>query len=509
MRVTASRAPYSPTALLGIAQSGHLAAFLYVLGGAFMGLTAGALPPYPRERIWAGAVTAVVTGLVLFVLPWRRMPSWTALVPPLWAFVVLLVPIGLYGHALSHYLPLYTLLFSYVGLTLRRGTSLAMLPLGLVALLPAWQEQDHPPAAFLIGPVVVAALLGEVIGLLSEQHRRGRGSLNALLEATERLQSASTTEEAADVVAGLAADLLGADSVAVMLRSAAGSTLLVNANTEHSGAPTGGLVIDVAHGAIGCARALAQGEPLFISDTSKDPDLSVIMTTRFGHASVLFIPLGSDGAFEGVAVAQYRRRQRRIDDTGQRAAEVLAVQAGHVLRRVRETQALHDLATTDPLTGLPNRRVFFARLADLKRGDTIAFLDLDHFKALNDHEGHQHGDEVLRAFGTALRQEMREGDLCARYGGEEFALVLPATTPKGATELLERLRSRWSVERPGLTFSAGVAQHVSGPPTATLGAADGALFEAKAAGRNAVRVSRAASGESAPVTSLHEHRYRA
>jgi diguanylate cyclase (GGDEF)-like protein len=290
-----------------------------------------------------------------------------------------------------------------------------------------------------------------------------------------------------------------------MLRSSAGSSVLINANEQHDPAPLGTVVIDVAHGRSGCARALDQGAPLLVTDALSDPELDRASVEQFGDASLLFVPLGADGVFEGVAVVHFFRRRRRIDGYAQRAAEVLAAQAGHVLRRVRETQALQDLATTDALTGLPNRRVFFTRLADLRQGDAIVFLDLDHFKALNDHEGHQRGDEVLRSFGAALRQSLREGDMCARYGGEEFALVLPDTEERGAIDLLARLRSRWEVERPGLTFSAGVARHASGPPTATLGAADGALFEAKAAGRNAVRVAQAP----ASVTPLRQHRHRA
>ncbi|HEX2904973.1 MAG TPA: GGDEF domain-containing protein [Jatrophihabitans sp.] len=146
---------------------------------------------------------------------------------------------------------------------------------------------------------------------------------------------------------------------------------------------------------------------------------------------------------------------------------------------------LRQLAHVDTLTNLANRRDLDLRLAEAGPGDAVVLIDLDHFKQLNDTFGHAAGDEVLTEFGLVIRATLRAGDYAARYGGEEFALVLPATSESDATVTLARLRQRWAVLRPEITFSAGVAalRPELGAATA-LQAADLALYEAKRSGRN-------------------------
>ena len=503
-RVVAAR-PAAPAD--AVRRAGRTAAFLYALGAVYMLATAGQLPDGAAERIWLAALVAGLTSLTLLVVPWRRLPQWTSLLPPLWAFVILFWPLGLYAEALSHYLILYTLLFLYVGLTQPRGTSAAMLPLALLSLLPVRDEPSVLPPLFLIGPVVVAALLGELIAALLGQQRRVQQSLAVLLSATAELQAAATTRDAADVIARMCCSSLRADAVAVLLREEPGSTRLVNVNTAHAAVPPGELVVDAASGTSGIRTALDTGGVLFAADAATDPRLDRRVMSALGATSVLFIPLGAHMSFEGAAVAVFRRRHRGVDVTAQRAAEVLATQAGQVLRRVRESLALQDLAATDPLTGLPNRRTFFSRLVGLDPGDCLVFLDLDHFKDINDSRGHQAGDAVLRSFAVALSETVRAIDVCGRYGGEEFALLLPQTSPEDALLLIERLRQRWRIEMPGVTFSAGVATHARRSPTETLAAADTALYEAKAAGRDCARVA-AAPPEDADGVSYLERRRR-
>jgi diguanylate cyclase (GGDEF)-like protein len=148
---------------------------------------------------------------------------------------------------------------------------------------------------------------------------------------------------------------------------------------------------------------------------------------------------------------------------------------------------LERLATSDSLTDLPNRRMF-----------SVLMIDLDHFKKINDTYGHQIGDEALRQLGRLLNGRRRATDLVGRYGGEEFVWVLPAAKTEDAMEIAEWLRRAvedMSVEmvegRVGLTVSVGVTTYepvAHGPISADtmLGAADQALREAKAAGRNRV-----------------------
>jgi diguanylate cyclase (GGDEF)-like protein len=83
--------------------------------------------------------------------------------------------------------------------------------------------------------------------------------------------------------------------------------------------------------------------------------------------------------------------------------------------------------------------------------------DLDHFKRLNDTQGHAAGDLILAEFGLVLQTCLREGDYAARYGGEEFALLLPQTTTSQTTAALQRLHQGWAILQPDITFSAGSA----------------------------------------------------
>lgn len=180
---------------------------------------------------------------------------------------------------------------------------------------------------------------------------------------------------------------------------------------------------------------------------------------------------------------------------------------GFVLASFERTASrMEDMATTDGLTGCINRSTTDALLAhSLERGRrdgapvAFALLDLDLFKQVNDNHGHRAGDAALKAITAEIRQRLRGSDVLGRMGGEEFGLVLPATDAPGAMRLLEQVRAaveglRLSDEqgRPfALTISGGVAvaasdSHISGDELYML--ADRALYEAKHAGRNCIRL---------------------
>lgn len=164
--------------------------------------------------------------------------------------------------------------------------------------------------------------------------------------------------------------------------------------------------------------------------------------------------------------------------------------------RAREARAL-KLSLTDPLTGVHNRRSvlhMLDRLLDAGRPLTLALVDLDHFKQINDRFGHQAGDRVLQAAATALRACLRDSDAIGRFGGEEFLLLLPDTDEADARQVLERCRRELATVThavPGqeqtITATFGMASMRRGDvvsATALITAADRALYEAKAAGRN-------------------------
>jgi diguanylate cyclase len=177
------------------------------------------------------------------------------------------------------------------------------------------------------------------------------------------------------------------------------------------------------------------------------------------------------------------------------------VLSGFTASQRKLSDALQAAAHTDVLTGVANRRDLDLRLDRTVPGDTVVLCDLDHFKRLNDTEGHHVGDRVLAEFGAMLHATLRANDYCARYGGEEFVLILPSTTAAEAAATLARLHANWSVLRPDSTFSAGIAVcSADQSHTETVGAADRALYAAKAAGRNCDRIA-GASDQADPEVS--------
>jgi len=176
----------------------------------------------------------------------------------------------------------------------------------------------------------------------------------------------------------------------------------------------------------------------------------------------------------------------------------------------RSNQLLLELAQTDPLTRLCNRRNLYEKLEmELNRcfrgKNSIALImvDIDHFKRINDRYGHQQGDQVLMRFSDLLRKHLRTYDMAARYGGEEFCLLLPETSLAEAMEVAERMRAKAEamtfsepMEKEILTISLGVATfegNCEGSIDDLIRLADDALYEAKNSGRN--RVSQMAKQE--------------
>ncbi|WP_407543574.1 diguanylate cyclase (plasmid) [Deinococcus radiomollis] len=200
--------------------------------------------------------------------------------------------------------------------------------------------------------------------------------------------------------------------------------------------------------------------------------------------------------------------------------EIFAAQAAVAIENVR----LYTLATTDDLTGLMNKRPWLNRLSETvllaARGGmatSVLVLDLDHFKGVNDHYGHLAGDQVLKAVGLALRQQLRVTDVGGRYGGEELMVILPQTDDAGCLVIAERLRAviealriPWEGQELRVTVSIGCA--TVGPmgqadvasvraqesDLELLARADTALYVAKAGGRNRVSQSGCPAASVAP-----------
>ena len=197
----------------------------------------------------------------------------------------------------------------------------------------------------------------------------------------------------------------------------------------------------------------------------------------------------------------------------QRENELLRLQLQHTLDTLKERnqqlqdslQRVEELAATDPLTGLYNRRHFAKLLdqmfAEARRYDTdlaCVMVDLDHYKHLNDSYGHQVGDELLVLAGKVICANLRAADAAARYGGDEFVLLLPHASNDEASLVGQRIREEFVAASAGLlkraegvTMSMGVASlKAHGPVHADqlVAAADRALYRAKDLGKNRICV---------------------
>jgi diguanylate cyclase (GGDEF)-like protein len=202
----------------------------------------------------------------------------------------------------------------------------------------------------------------------------------------------------------------------------------------------------------------------------------------FGQAQELLARGAADVIVEPVTAAEVLARVRS-------AARTKTLQEELVAQGRRLETMLHE----DPLTGLVNRRYVLTRLSGLISGArrhgrplSIAMVDIDHFKRVNDERGHDAGDTVLVEIAGTLRDRLRAEDELGRLGGEEFLALLPDSDADAAAIVAEDLRA--SVEQMSATVSVGWATwNGEESPDELLKRADNALYEAKESGRNAVR----------------------
>ncbi|MDQ0123662.1 diguanylate cyclase [Pseudomonas lini] len=200
---------------------------------------------------------------------------------------------------------------------------------------------------------------------------------------------------------------------------------------------------------------------------------------------------------------QRDEREQEVAARLQSLAERVAHMEQEALGYREHLEEQRQKALIDPLTGLPNRAAWSERL-DLEISQwqqhgnslSLAMLDLDHFKRINDNYGHLAGDKVLKIIAGVLRKRLRETDFIARFGGEEFVLLMPATGAVASAKLLEKLRAfieacpfHFKGEPVTITLSIGLTAFKAGEHSdLVLKRADQALYRAKHAGRNQVQI---------------------
>ncbi len=260
-----------------------------------------------------------------------------------------------------------------------------------------------------------------------------------------------------------------------------------------------------------CHDALREKRSLYIDNVTTHP---VYRTNRMamqrGVRVYASVPIWVGDQIYGTLVFLGRTlRDQPLSEEDKAFIELLAAWFGKALFEQRQRQMLETMAMTDSLTGLPNRRAADARLtvelARAKRAEepfTIVICDLDRFKLINDHFGHDVGDEVLQHVGTILQTALRESDWVARWGGEEFILFLHRSTGQEAFNAMERLREEIKTHplvtphgNLELTASFGIGTYRGSEAdiTQVLAEADGCLYEAKRHGRDRVMMNEAAT----------------
>ena len=298
-------------------------------------------------------------------------------------------------------------------------------------------------------------------------------------------------------IAELVCQLIDAKACSVMLLDADRKRLLAKAAYGLRTERMHSLSFRVGEGVAGWV--VERGEPALIDDVSKDPRYVVLPANQTPIASMLCVPLLARGERVGV-VSATAEHTNAFTKNHLELVRFISTTIALDIENVR----LHRVAVTDPLTGAYNREFLMQRLPqeieaaiDRDRSLSLAMIDVDHFKAVNDQYGHGVGDVVLAEVARRLRSAIRAGDLLVRYGGEEFLAVLPKADAGRAWEVGERMRQR-VCERAfdvgdGLALllrvSVGIAQWRMGETMPDLiERADIALYDAKERGRNRVEV---------------------
>lgn len=351
---------------------------------------------------------------------------------------------------------------------------------------------DHARMATAFANQVAIALEN---ARLFEAERRRSQELEALRQASLHLTSRLELQSVLGAILDYTLRLVACDNARIFLydgeRLTFGAVLWADGRQDKTYAEprSDGLTYTVAR----------SGERLVISDVNSHP---LFRDWQWGGA-IAGLPLRIGDQVCGVMNVAFDR-PHAFDENELRVLELLADQAAIAIRNAQLHAEVQDLAITDSLTGLYNLRGFFElgrreveRARRFGRPLTAIMFDLDHFKRVNDTYGHATGNQVLAGLAQHCQHELREVDLLGRYGGEEFAVLLPESDLATARLVGERLRRR--VEQAMLdtdrgpmriTISLGVAalDEECADLDDLLERADQALYAAKRAGRNRVRV---------------------
>jgi diguanylate cyclase (GGDEF)-like protein len=369
----------------------------------------------------------------------------------------------------------------------------AFLLLATVVLWHALAPDASLADRTLIVVVLVAGCAAVVHGsAVADLDARRRGEAESFARILSGLSRSVSPDAIVDAIAEELGQATAADHVVVVRRDESGRSLAAHLVSIRPGIPTHSTPLP-----LGDLEDPVNDRP------ATPPEIADRIAQRvrgvYGLGQVMAAPLATTEGVVGAIVVS-RRVGTVWPEATRRILNGATVEASAALARAFSHRAAEAGASTDPLTGLPNRRYFdefVGLLAHRRRaGDAVGILmvDIDRFKALNDRHGHATGDEVLRGVASAIVSAVREDDVPARFGGEEFVVLLRNPGPGVAVEVGERIRAAvrgldlrpYGV--PPVSVSIGVAV-ATGPDeeVATLiEDADRALYSAKRRGRDRV-----------------------
>jgi diguanylate cyclase (GGDEF)-like protein len=475
---------------------------LFLMGGvtiALLTVLPGITDP-DTGVLLALAFASIVWGLcATLVIDWVRAPAWLMHAGNA-AGVIEIALVARFSGAFDSPAWLY-LFFVAVFAGYFYGRSVASIYLGacvIVQLLPliydsrAWHDEYLAeslvaiPAYLIIGGAIVAGK-NRMLRLRTRAERLAaeQGALRRVATAVVGGEPAQSIYE---LVSREAAGLLGGDAAGILRIEDPDTTTVIGSWSEHVGGRyIAGTEVPIRAGG-DVEQVVRTRLPLRVEH---DPDSPGDL---LGYRSSVLAPIRVAGQLWGVAAvssATARRFHAADEERLVEFGDLLATAIASIEDRAR----LAEQASSDPLTGLANHRSLQRRLAQevaraVRHGTplSVAVIDIDHFKQINDSAGHETGDETLVRVADCLSRLARAEDMLGRTGGDEFAWILPETNRDQALVAVERARRMVAATMPRpyrVTVSAGICDtSVTTDPGQLIHLADGALYWSKAHGRN-------------------------
>ncbi|MEO0226249.1 MAG: diguanylate cyclase [candidate division WOR-3 bacterium] len=337
------------------------------------------------------------------------------------------------------------------------------------------------------------------------QLRQRVNELKVLNEIAKALNSSLDPKEIFNIIIKKTADLVKAEAWSVLLVDENTGELVFEAAAGEAADRLKGMRIKIGQGVAGWVAQ--RGIPLIVPDVSKDPRFfpGIDRQTKFKTKSILCVPLKSREKVIGIVEVINKIGAENFDQDDLNIFETMIEHATIALQNASLYRQIEHMTVIDDLTKLYNARFcnlyldrLFIQKGDANQPISLIFLDIDHFKYVNDNFGHLVGSETLKVVGDRIRNSIRKDDVCIRFGGDEYIVILPRTTKKAALVIAETIRQEickkefFATDKKtfNLTITLGLATY---PEDARdkqelIRMADQAMYEGKETGRNKVVV---------------------